>query len=460
MDLDLQILLSRISGEVIFWMAWIIIPLIMEIIPAFGGFFILLKKKFSQIGRPGLSYYPEITLIIPVYNSADSLRACLESVCKSNYPNRLLDVLLINNESTDNSLEVFKKCQAEFQDLPMTWLNASQGKSKALNMALFNSNGKYIVHIDSDGKLHPDAIKNITTRFEQDSDTDCLTGVILTDMGAIERTKRFGMRMTRRCEFFEYCQSFLVGRNYESESDNLYTLSGAFSAFRKSAILKSQMYNTSTVSEDTQVTFQMRKVLNKGIRLCEDAFFFVDPIESYNKLYTQRQRWQRGELEVSHMFLKDELTIIKSFFSNFMVRVLMFDHTFAFPRMIWFFALIFLVFLNYPISLVLGSAVIIYLLYVFSTFLYYINVIMYLGKVKDIKKYYRSKWYLIFLFPGFNFVVFWIRFAGIINSIEGVGNWKTTTLTEEWQNVKKAVNDDFHLPKRVVDSIRRRVNNE
>jgi len=444
----------------IFWMAWIIIPLIMEIIPAFGGFFILIKKKLTQKKVRHEKYYPEITVIIPIYNSADTLRACLESVRNSHYPARLMEILLINNETRDNSYEVFTKCQAEFKELSMTWLNASQGKAKALNLALFNSSGKYIIHIDSDGILHPDALKNVTDRFETEPDTACLTGAILTDYTQIEKTESFLMKMVRRCEFFEYCQSFLAGRNFESETNSIYTISGAFSAFRKSAILKSQMYNTATVSEDTQVTFQMRNLLNQEIRLCENAFFFVDPIESYNKLYTQRQRWQRGEIEVSHMFLKDNLSIVRNFFSNFMVRVLMFDHTFAFPRLIWYFALVFLVFLNYPVSLVLGSVGIIYILYVFVTFLYFLNVTMYLGKVKDIKKYYRSKWYLVFILPAFNFIVFWIRFAGIINSTKEEGKWKTSTLTEEWKKIKIAVNDDFHLPQRLVKALRRMVNNE
>ena len=141
-----------------------------------------------------------------------------------------------------------------------------------------------------------------------------------------------------------------------------------------------------------------------------------------------------------------------------MVRTLFFDHTFAFPRMIWYFALIYLTSLNYPVSLVAGSIAVIYLLYAFSMFLFYVNVLLYLDKVKDIRKYYRSKWHLVFIMPAFNFVIFWIRFAGIINSIKGTGSWKTTTLTEEWQKVKKTVNDDFHLPKRVVRALRRKVN--
>jgi len=454
----IELLLNRITREIIFWMAWVIIPLIMEIIPAFGGFVILLKKRFRRQKKFDLHMLPEITLIIPVYNSGQTLWDCLASVYNSSYPNHLINILLVNNGSIDNSYEVYLRFQYEYNDLPLNWLDADQGKSKALNMALFNSHGKYIIHIDSDGRLHRDALRNMVMRFEQEPNVDCLTGVILTDMKAIEETESFMMKMVRRCEFFEYCQSFLAGRNFESELDSVYTLSGAFSAFRRSVILKSQLYNTATISEDTQLTFQIRHLQKKNIRLCENAFFFVAPIESYNHLYTQRQRWQRGEIEVSHMFLQNKLSVLKGFIGNYMVRTLFFDHTFAFPRMIWYFALIYLTFLNYPVSLVIGSISVIYLLYAFSMFLFYINVLMYLDKVQDIKAYYRSKWYLIFIMPAFNFVVFWIRFAGIINSIKGIGTWKTTTLTEEWKRIKAAVNDDFHLPKRIVRALRRKVN--
>ena len=57
-------------------------------------------------------------------------------------------------------------------------------------------------------------------------------------------------------------------------------MSGAFSAFRKSTILKTQLYNTETVCEDTHVTFQVRKLLHQKIAICENAVFFVDPIEN------------------------------------------------------------------------------------------------------------------------------------------------------------------------------------
>ncbi len=424
-------IIKFLSSQFIFWLAWVVIPLVMEIIPSVFGFFILLRKGLRRKIEKDPIRFPEISLLIPVYNSGDTLEACLESVYNSDYPHDLIDILLVNNKSTDDSFAAYQKAQSKFKDLSMQWLNAKQGKSKALNMALFNSEGKYIIHIDSDGKLHPDALKNVVLRFEQNQNIHCLTGSILTDPELITKTKNPLKRLVRKLEFMEYCQAFLVGRNFESELNSIFTLSGAFSAFRKSTILKTQLYNTETVSEDTHVTFQVRKLLGKKVHICENAFFLVDPIENMNKLYVQRQRWQRGELEVAHMFHLDSSAPLVGFFSNFMTRVLLFDHTFVFPRMIWCFALIFLAFWGSQGNNIIASVFILYGMYVVTSFLYYINVNLFFRGYPELDKFYRSKLYLVLLLPIYNFFVFWIRVAGIINSVRGAKRWKTDNLTEE-----------------------------
>ncbi len=451
-------ILVTLSKSFIFWLTWIIIPVIVEIVPAIGGFIILLKKRFTVNKDENIKgRMPEITLIIPIYNSQDTLYQCIKSIDNSTYPSELIEIFLVNNMTKDNSFEIFTECQNEFKELSMQWLNAKQGKSKALNMALFNAQGKYIIHIDSDGRLEKHAIMNMVTRFENNSDIHCMTGTILTDPENIEQTESFFMRFLRKCEFCEYGQAFLAGRNFESEFDNVFTLSGAFSAFRKSTILKTQMYNTDTVCEDTHVTFQIKKILKKRVYLCENALFMVDPIEDLNKLYTQRQRWQRGELEVANMFLKKEMKATKGFLTNPMVRLLMFDHTFAFPRMIWYFALICLVFMNYPMSMVIGSTLVIYVLYVLSAFLYYINILTYLSPFKGLKRYYAKKWYICIFLPLYNFMNFWIRFAGIINSINSNGMWRTRNLTEERQSFTDKVREDFSFITEVIVALKRRM---
>ncbi|MCR3760336.1 putative glycosyltransferase, exosortase G system-associated [Clostridium felsineum] len=454
----MSILLSKSLREIVFWMAWIIIPFIMEILPAVFGFIILYKKNFSVNKKNFVGTFPEITIIVPVYNSEHTLKECIESLYYCSYPTKLIDLIIVNNMSQDNSFQVFAQCQKEFENLSMRYMNSKQGKSKALNAALFNSSGKYIIHVDSDGIIHKDAIKNMIVRFENNSNIHCMTGVVLSNIRAIENTKEVFLKHIRRCEFFEYAQAFLAGRNFQSELDSIYTLSGAFSAFRKSTILKTQLYNSKTVCEDTHITFQIRKLLKQKVYLSYNSIFFVDPIDNLNKLYTQRQRWQRGEIEVSHMFFKDKMKSSLGFFGNFMVRVLMYDHTFAFPRMIWYFAIIFLFFMNYPIYLVGGSMVIIYALYVMSAFLFYLNVKCYLKQYKNIRKYYKSKKIYIFLMPIYNFCIFWIRFAGMINSIKIKSRWRTLNLSEELDAFLKVVNSDFRLVCKKIEKIRHLVN--
>lgn len=431
-----------LMSSIAFWLAWILIPAIMEIIPAIGNFLILIKKSIDQKEVIELQYYPEITLIVPVYNSEDTLKACIQSIYESNYPKDLIRVLLVNNQSKDNSFDIYTKAKEEFKGLYMSWMNSKQGKSKALNAALYSSEGKYIIHIDSDGILHPDALKNMVTMFEQNPKIHCLTGTIITNPEAIEATNSFFQRLIRKVEFFEYCQAFLAGRNFESEFNNIYTVSGAFSGFRKSAILKTQLYNTDTVCEDTHITFQVRDVLKKSVKLCPNAIFFVEPIANWNQLYIQRQRWQRGEIEVAHMFLSKRLYMGKGFLKDVTIRLIMYDHTFAFPRMIWYFAIICLTYMGYPMKYVAISILIVYVLYVFTSFLFYISVSIFLKQYRQLQRYYLRKWYICFIFPAYNATVFWFRFAGIINSIEGEQTWKMKNMIEERKTFLAVLKND------------------
>ena len=438
-------------SSILFWAAWVIIPIVMEIIPTIGNFFILIKKKLVSRKEKAINFSPEITLIIPVYNQEHSLHRCISSIDASSYPNSKIYILVVNNMSTDRSFDVFCKCQEEFPDLTMNWVNSKQGKSKALNLGLFNSYGKYIIHIDSDGVLQRDAIRNMVTKFERNPDIDCMTGTIMTNPEMVDDTDRFGLRLLRKLEFFEYCQAFLAGRNFQSEFNNIFTLSSAFSAFRRSTIMKTNMYNTDTVCEDTHVTFQIRDVLGDKVALCSEAIFYVDPIEDMNRLYIQRQRWQRGEIEVVHMFMKNRMNAVRGFFSDFIVRLVMFDHTFAFPRMIWYFALICLgIFQDYPFALIIDSVIIMYLLYVFTTTLLYICISLFLSPFKQLRRYYMRKWYLVFLLPLYNFVVFWFRFAGIINSMKSKGSWKMQNFSEERQTAWSIIKHDFRWLGRLV----------
>lgn len=440
-----MVLLKRIANSFIFWGAWILIPIVMEIVPAIGSFFLLFRRQYrirKKTRQTATNFYPEISIIIPIYNSENTLFNCIKSIEDSTYPSNKINIFLVNNQTKDQSFAVFAKCQEEFPNLRLQWMNASQGKSRALNLALYNSNGKYIINIDSDGALEKHALCNLIDRFEADTSLNCMTGAILTTPSMIQEYKSGWARLLRNLEFVEYAQAFLAGRSYASEINSVYTLSGAFSAFRKSTILKSRMYNTDTICEDTQLTFQMRQIFGERVEVCENALFLVDPIEDVNKLYTQRQRWQRGSLEVAKMFMDRDFKLI-SFVKNINVKTLLYDHTFAFPRMIWYLALLCLLFMNYSGVVILYSTILIYIMYIAVGFFYYLTASHYLKSTPELRDYYRAHWYCIFLLPAFNLVVFFIRLAGIINSIGTDSAWRTKSLTDEKNDFVGVIKSDF-----------------
>lgn len=451
--------INTFFNSILFWSAWIIIPVVMEIVPAIGSVVVLFRKKRRHKVYQMPKFAPEISIIIPVYNSADTLENCLRSIYESDYPNDAMRIYLVNNEGTDESFKVFSECQKKYPELLVQWMNAKQGKSKALNLALFNSEGKYIVHIDSDGLLEKHALSNMVKRFEAEEDLECVTGTILTDPAQIEKY-RFGMpRLFRKMEFMEYAQAFLAGRNYAAERNAVYTLSGAFSAFRKDAVLKSQLYNSETLAEDTQITFQMKYIQGMKVGICEDSIFLVDPIEDFNKLYTQRQRWQRGSLEVSTLFLKDDMSPAKMFIDP-NIRTLVYDHTFAFPRMIWYLALLCLLVANYAANAIIFATAFIFSLYILMGILYYISTVGFLKDFPEIRRYYSRQWYVVFLLPFFNFVVFFIRFAGVINSIDTKSSWRTMNLTEEKNAFKDVVKEEWSPLVNFFSGIKNYVNGE
>lgn len=426
-----------------FWISWLLVPIIYELIPAIVSFFSLLVAKRHLKNVKPLSNYPYITLIIPVYNSEDTLLNCIKSIKDSTYPENKIKIIIADNQSKDHSYQVYLKARNIFPDLYMHWMSTDQGKAKALNAAIYNSFGKYVVHIDSDGILQKDALVNIVTDFENDRSIDALTGTILTRKDLIKKTKEHFLKFVRENEYLEYCQSFLAGRAVESQENHLFTMSGAFSAFRRDKLLHTDLYNIQTVGEDIDMTFQIRYQLHGKVILCPQAIFYVYPLDDLNKLYTQRQRWQRGELETLHMFFESKSIGILNFFHNFVVRRLIMDHTILLLRVIWMFAYLFLIPLGYSIKVITLSFVLLYTLYILISVLNYVNIQSFLKNFKSDRRYYLSKFYIIFSLPIYYFICSVIQVIGIINSMTTPAQWTTRNMNDEVKAFNRIIKQDF-----------------
>lgn len=109
---------------------------------------------------------PKISIIIPVYNTAKYLPSCLNSVVNQTYQN--LEIILINDGSTDNSLQIIQKYTKK--DSRIKVINQkNQGQSAARNAGLKKATGDYISFIDSDDKIKPDFIKKLLAAYNKNT---------------------------------------------------------------------------------------------------------------------------------------------------------------------------------------------------------------------------------------------------------------------------------------------------
>lgn len=106
---------------------------------------------------------PLVSIIIPVYNLADYLPQCLDSVQGQSYEN--IQVLLVNDGSTDASLAIcreYARRDSRFQLID----KANSGVSDSRNQALDRAEGKYIQFLDGDDWLAPDATETLVHAAE------------------------------------------------------------------------------------------------------------------------------------------------------------------------------------------------------------------------------------------------------------------------------------------------------
>jgi glycosyltransferase involved in cell wall biosynthesis len=106
-----------------------------------------------------------ISVIICTYNRADLLRSALESLAKQTVSQDSYEVIVVNNNCTDNTTEVAR----EFMDRYMNWrmvYEVNQGLSHARNRGYKEAKGAYVAYLDDDAKASPNWVEEMI-RFIQ-----------------------------------------------------------------------------------------------------------------------------------------------------------------------------------------------------------------------------------------------------------------------------------------------------
>ncbi len=102
---------------------------------------------------------PLVSINIPVYKCEKYIFRCLESVKNQTYKN--LEIILVNDQTPDNSLAIIDQFQKENPELNIRLLHheKNQGLSVVRNTGIDNSKGEYLYFLDSDDEITPNCIE-------------------------------------------------------------------------------------------------------------------------------------------------------------------------------------------------------------------------------------------------------------------------------------------------------------
>lgn len=105
-----------------------------------------------------------ISIIIPVYNSADTIEKCICSLQKQTYNN--LQIIIIDDGSSDNSYDICYKMQKQDNRI-FILKKENKGVSSARNLGVKIADGKYITFVDSDDLIDFDYIETLYNKIKQ-----------------------------------------------------------------------------------------------------------------------------------------------------------------------------------------------------------------------------------------------------------------------------------------------------
>lgn len=122
-----------------------------------------------------MNFKYEVSVIIPVFNVEEYLEHCLDSLVEQTIDKSKMEVLLVDDGSTDSSPAICDR-YAEEHSFFRVFHNENGGVSNARNFGIDNAQGKYILFLDSDDWLTKKSIKSIVEFFNKHYDeTDIVT---------------------------------------------------------------------------------------------------------------------------------------------------------------------------------------------------------------------------------------------------------------------------------------------
>lgn len=465
------------------WGVWILLPILVDGTDTlFRLIVVLIWGRDHKPHDYTDDDLPNVTILVPAYNEEQVIDRCLNSIKLQNYPHKKLEVIIINDGSNDLTADKVMRHidgrAAANRDLddhdktgaaPMSGTipagifsskdlvtdesittefggdmtlvnNHHHGKPTALNSGISQMNGSQIIFtVDSDVVLDPHAIREMVYAFLDDPEMGAATGhieisdsiveerdeqgnlILDKDGNLIPKKMNFIQTALTRLQFLEYLDAFRLGRQFQSTIGSAYILAGAFSAFRRSTLMKTQLYKPRTVSEDFDLTVDIHETGEK-VGYVPASKALLAPVINLNGLYSQRVRWSRGELEVAGAHRKmigNRRYGMVGWFG--LPSMLILDHTLSFPRLVWTILIILFPLFGYPLGTVAFALMITFAFYILLGFMQ--TFAAYLIVDGETKRQTERALGWCFALPIYRMMVFYFRMSGFLRTLNEPAGW-------------------------------------
>lgn len=229
---------------------------------------------------------PLVSIVVPAYNEEVDAVSSLSNLLHQDYPD--FNIVFVNDGSTDHT---FERVSEAFAGNPKMLLltKPNGGKASALNYGIAHTPAEYIVCIDADTKLRPDAVSILMRHFLADKDAR---------VGAVAGNVKVGnmCNILTRWQAIEYTTSQNFDRLAYSAINAITVVPGAIGAFRKKAIEDAGGLTTDTLAEDCDLTI---RILRAGYLIENEnhAVALTEAPENLRQFVKQRTRWCFGIMQ-------------------------------------------------------------------------------------------------------------------------------------------------------------------
>ena len=213
---------------------------------------------------------PKVSIIVPVYNAEKYLERCINSL--KNQTLRDIEIILVDDSSTDSSLELCNKMAMEDSRIKVIH-KVNEGAGKARNAALQVATGEYIGFADSDDFVECRMFETLYEKAEKYNSDLVMSGVLFVDgnMFSQEGEKLRKTYFDKDTHFdneesLKKLRMGIVGALPEDEDDSKYGMSIWKNLFRHEII------------RQNNIVFMSEREM-----LSEDALFMIDYISCIKK---------------------------------------------------------------------------------------------------------------------------------------------------------------------------------